>query len=184
MRWLLTFVPALALIGWAAMGQDGSEPRAVGRETFPEAERPAVVAQVEAEPVQVAQVAQVEAEATVAHAERVEQSLTLHAQDTGADAAPVASQTPWREQYRAAIEAVFPPQEWANALAIVGCETGETYAPHAVGDQGRAVGGFQVWSIFHGEVPADIPGQTRQAYGIWQRSGFGPWTCAHLLGIS
>ena len=149
---------------------------------YPEAERPAAVAQAEeAAPVIVAQA---EAEATVAHAERVEQSLTLHAQDTGADAAPVASQTPWREQYRLAIEAVFPPHEWANALAIVGCETGETYAPHAVGDQGRAVGGFQVHAQFWGSVPADIPGQTRQAFGIWKQSGWFPWTCARLLGIS
>ena len=147
---------------------------------YPEAERPVIVPQVEATEPPVT-VAQAEAEATVAQAERVEQSLTLRAQNTGADAVPVASQTPWREQYRAAIEAVFPPQEWGNALAIVGCETGETYAPHAVGDQGRAVGGFQVWSIFHGVVPEDIVGQVRQAFGIWQRSGWQPWTCRSVL---
>ena len=147
---------------------------------YPEAERPVIVAQAEATERPVI-VAEAEAEATVAQAERVEQSLTLHAEDTGAAAAPVASQTPWREQYRLAIEAVFPPQEWANALAIVACETGETYAPHAVGDQGRAVGGFQVHAQFWGSVPADIPGQTRQAYGIWQRSGWQPWTCRSVL---
>lgn len=41
MKWLLTFVPALALVLWAAVGQNGSAPRVAGREVLPEAGRPA-----------------------------------------------------------------------------------------------------------------------------------------------
>lgn len=134
--------------------------------TATEAERPVSIAQVEADAVQ-------------AHAERVEQELTLYAKD--AEDAPMASRPSWKEQYRMAIEAVFPEQEWDNALAIVRCETGETYAPHAVGDSGRAEGGFQVHAKFWGPVPVDILGQARQAFGIWQLSGWSPWTCRSVL---
>ena len=90
----------------------------------------------------------------------------------------------WEAQYRAAIAAVFPESERANAVAIVACETGSTFAPHAVGDNGRARGAFQTHARFWGPVPDDIRGQTEQAYRIWQRAGWAPWTCARILGIA
>lgn len=76
----------------------------------------------------------------------------------------------------AAIEAAFPPSEWATAYRVAMCESGgDPDAPTgAAGEEGA----FQVIPRYHGTVPSDLLGQAQQAAEIVAEAGWSPWTCA------
>lgn len=77
-------------------------------------------------------------------------------------------------QVRAAVEANFPPSEWATAMAIAYRES--RYQPWAVEPGGQHFGVFQVDPSLHGAVPSDIAGQVAQAAALWRRAGWQPWS--------
>lgn len=80
------------------------------------------------------------------------------------------------EQVRGAVEAYFPPSEWATAMRIAWCES--RYQPWAAEPGGNHFGVFQVDPSLWGAVPADIDGQVRQAAAVWLVGGWAMWSCA------
>lgn len=74
------------------------------------------------------------------------------------------------------IEAIICAAPWpcAEALAVAWCES--RYDPRAVGAHGEK-GLFQVHPAFWGPVTEDPAGQVAQAFAIWQRHGWGVWSC-------
>lgn len=84
---------------------------------------------------------------------------------------------------RAAVCYYFGPQ-CNTAMSIVNCETGGTYSPYA--QNGQYLGIFQMGSwarstFGHGW---NVWVQARAAYRYYRSSGWGPWECAHILGIA
>ena len=85
-------------------------------------------------------------------------------------------------------EAGWPAELHAAALAVSWCES--RWSPYAVGDGGRSLGLFQMqwsgagwrgWFIPAGEDEAmahDPVTNARTAWWAYQRSSWGPWTCA------
>ena len=85
-------------------------------------------------------------------------------------------------------EAGWPAELHAAALAVSWCES--RWSPYAVGDGGRSLGLFQMqwsgagwrgWFIPAGEDEAmahDPVVNARTAWWAYQRSGWGPWSCA------
>ena len=68
---------------------------------------------------------------------------------------------------------------WANeAVAVSRCESG--WNVRAVGAAGEE-GAMQVRAIYHGEVGATLREQMKQAWRIYQRSGWRPWSCREVL---
>jgi len=75
-----------------------------------------------------------------------------------------------------------------DALAVAWCEMGGHWNPTAIGAAGER-GPFQLHPIHAGRWPdywegSMIPSRNAEmAFDIWSESGWGPWTCATLLGI-
>lgn len=102
-------------------------------------------------------------------AQLVEQP-TVNRQDAGSTPALGAN------NLEAAIEAAFPPSEWATAYRVSMCESGGN--PDAPTGAAGEEGAFQVIPRYHGTVPSDLLGQAQQAAEIVAEAGWSPWTCA------
>lgn len=89
--------------------------------------------------------------------------------------ATLSGQSSLEAQVYAAVQAYFPASEWAKAMRVAYCES--RYEPTAVESGGHHVGVWQVDPDLHGSVPADIWGQTEQAYRVWIQQGWGAWSC-------
>ena len=105
-----------------------------------------------------------------------------------ARAASVGGSLTEAEMVAVLTEAGWPAELHSQALAVSWCES--RWSPYAVGDGGRSLGLFQMqwsgagwrgWFVPAGEDEAmahDPVVNARTAWWAYQRSGWGPWSCA------
>lgn len=99
----------------------------------------------------------------------------------GGDAAAVSGDAP--QGIKSLIAAVFPASEVATALRICACESTMGQDPNAYLPGRRYVGAMQVSTEHLGDTLAvdmnlyDDVQNIQAAYLLWQRFGWGIWTC-------
>ena len=109
----------------------------------------------------------------------------------GPASAPMGSNSAGNFDPSALIKKYFPPDQWHNAFQVMQAESGGR--PDAVGDtypiHGETIpsyGLFQIRGLPGRPDPQtllDPEKNVAYAAQLYQRSGWGPWTAAHKLGL-
>ena len=93
------------------------------------------------------------------------------------------------EQWRSLVASIWPASQVDNVLAVMQCESGgDPNAHNTNGEDSRGLmqinvgpGAHTQWASYNLFDPTT---NLQLAYQLWQQSGWAPWSCASVVGLT